>query len=571
MKKQTFITSLVLVALLVTTLSGCSCAGPKEKAVSQITLPMKIGTDDAKVVELQQILATLFTDYRDAKIHTSALFLLDLKQTTQEQYLGFLGAVIKNWEKVNADVATLGAFKTAYYSDIKLSDWLVAPVSAQETMPALIPPVTDVPPAVFQPINPAEFDHKNYKLPGENNIANINTTSGGDNESVLYPTKWQQIEAGKSMLPSSNTISMVKNMFEVDGKMALNLLTNHYEDAKTVYNNEAEFYNKCSKIGKTIETSSKVGVFVAGAIITGGATGVVGMGEGTLLVISGTDVALSVGETTAELAFGSTEYANGFKDMQQVISPLTTLVNIVSLSNTKDPGNLVTIADYGKGIVESGANAVKSGVEFVIGGDGVKVNAINPNSATFIKPEDAPKKFFPQQYQYNRISPEMQGSNAEQKSENTTSPSAASLNFGFYKGTANVTLSFANKGYSFEIPTEATLMKDGNIKFEFNYTTDVPYSFGNYSFISHSTVNGELNGLVSYEGKIDAKGNYTVSSAVDSPDLSPQVKSDLQMQGSAIGTTIATGTVSSESMSGDIEFTPKVGQKAKGTYSLEKQ
>lgn len=499
------------------------------QAVKSIDLKIEKGTDSAEsVVGFQKVLAELATDYRDAQILTNAVLLTRLEKTELEDYKKLCDQAIAKWAEVEADSNALDPFLkergTGYRPFFK---------HAVSTASGLFAGAFSVDPAY------------------------------ASEEVELEMPRWDKVSLVADRIPGVNRLQVVKNVFNVTSKEAGGLMRDHYSEEAKSWGNWAKGYDIASKTSKTVNTASKVALFVGGAVITAGGSAVltmpagaaittgfgasVGAVDGAIMAINGVDMALEVSETTASLAFGSEKTAAAYAEARETIAPVTTLIGIYSLkSGMQDPGNLYTAYDLS-------ANAVQSAHDYFnvdMKKDKAVITSGSRKDYPFAVNEDGIiKQLPPGNYLVDTNTP------LPPKYPSAEELKAMFPTFGVYRGTADFEMLVMNQRMNVQCDVTVTVGKQGDVTYKFSKKGNIPYNMpgANLAMSADYSLDGELKGKMANEDLAASEGSFMNYAKVNMPaeyasyippEMAAQLSNSAKGSGNVVGKVDGPGRLS---------------------------
>lgn len=512
-----------------------SAAVPTQ-AAAPVTRPITKGTDDPKrVVSFEAVLARLLTDYRAAQVLSNGFLMLKVEVMTPEEFAAYKDLVVAKWKDVASDSDALTPFATEK-------------VTLRRTLRDL------------------------FRVPA---------AQAQEGEVELQMPKWDQIELVKGAAPSISTVKVVQAQFGVTAKDAQKIIEDHYSASAASWGDWAKIYGGASDAAKVLQTSSKVALFVGGTIVTAGGTALLTMPAGaalatgfaapvaslgylggTITAINGADVIMSVNETVSSVAFRDKESAAAFADMQKKISPLTTVVGLVSLKDgLDDAGNLVTAYDWASwGYDKLTADVSADSVTFHPGtlpsamptltADGLlnayavpnspyRIIIFNPNAPATTQTE-APIKIAPA---------------------------------GTYVGKATFNIAIPQMGTrTFTYDLTLTVDADGSTTFDVKGSGAFTFSPTAQFTISYPySLSSKLEGTTDADGVTEASGSFTSKGSVVLPKGISVPPGYQNMNYTSTGSATAKGSISAGYASGKITMTANGGASVTGDWKATKQ
>ena len=511
-------------------------------ATAPVTRPIVKGTDDPKrVVSVDKALAKLLVDYRDAQIMSNALFLVKLEETKLEDYKSFCDQVIAKWTDVEADSAALDPY-----------------AKEQVTLRRSVRDLFRIPAAQAQ-----------------------------ETEVQLEMPKWDKVAIVKAAAPSISTIKLVQDQFGGTAKEAKDLIEQHYQAEAKSWGNWATGFDIASKSAQTLKTTSKVALFVGGTVITAGGAAVLTMPAGaalatgfaapvaslgyvggTITAINGADTILAVNETVSSVAFGDEKSAAVFAEMQKKISPLTTVVGIVSLKDgMDDPGNLVTAYDWASwGYDKLTADVSSDSVTFHPGTLPVSMPSLTSDGLlnTYVVPNTPYRIVF--------MSP-----NAPAATQPTATQPATPIAIapaGTYAGNATFKVAIPQIGTrTFTYDLTVTVDVDGSTAFDIKGGGTMTFSPIPQMTITYPySLSSKLEGTTDANGTTGGTGSFTSSAKVIFPKNVPMPPEYQNLNSTATGNATAKGSISAGSGSGTITLSASNGSTpVTGTWEATKK
>lgn len=248
---------------------------------------------------------------------------------------------------------------------------------------------------VISLLEKSEGDKTTYNNKTKNVFEIVKITSPFD--SRVYAAKDEKIFDSKTWAEN-----FTKKYDDIKGGQAIKQLAKQLNtDAKEVYKQlllaqeivssdaiaDAAFYDKLMKIAQATKSASKVGLFVTGAIVTGGGslsalgTSSVGLGQAGALILDGVDCLVDVAATSSNIILGEKNKVTlKFEDLKGKLAPVTSVIGLQGLDVKDTLGTAVYIGDslvdwfYENKIL------------------GVKIKLDNNKSEVIVKPMDIAEK-----------------------------------------------------------------------------------------------------------------------------------------------------------------------------------
>jgi hypothetical protein len=186
----------------------------------------------------------------------------------------------------------------------------------------------------------AENATKKLKVESNNVIAQRQLIDKYLNNYV-YASSAQEIIAVFDSAPAGKKLRTLAKHLGTDAKRARSILKKAQGDIDApFYNNEEKRLEKLENVWRGLKSGSKIGLYVGGTILSGGATST----AGTILaeagaIFGGVDLVLEVGEDVSNIAFGyNSEAVALFSGIRKLSEPTATIIGFgnIGASSTFD-------------------------------------------------------------------------------------------------------------------------------------------------------------------------------------------------------------------------------------------
>ena len=528
--------------------------------------------DTAKVNDFQKKLAKLFIDYTNAQLATNWLLMINPDKMSVDEFVKFWKDVVVQRKIVEQDANDIANFESSQISQknqnkiilnvVKNILW-VGVAYAQEL---INPPFT-------------MFSADDIKIPENTMLTNPSSVNFSEWEPQSFsvePTKWEQIDAVKWIVPKASILKLVQSTFGVTAKQAKDLMEDYYQSQAQNYKADANFYNKASVTAQAVSTSSKVALFVWWAIITAWWTAVLTAPVGwavvawmwanvwliqwTLITANWVWAILEIWENSAVLWLASEATAANFKDINQTYSPVSNVLSLTSLKDwLEDPGNLMTIYERWKWWVEQWLDYVTMNVW----DKKITVNTKNPKQS-FLTQDGIMAKL--PEWMINKIV------SIEEMQKIIDEAKLAQQFVWVYEWKSKTPFNFNGQKYSFDVWTQMTVFSDWKVKLKFEDTWNFSYNVQNYPFSADYRFNWSANGTITQTWSVDGNWNFSSTAKVNLPNwmnLPPEYASKLQ--GGSAWTVNINWTMEWESFVWKVIFTSKDGITEQWDVVLEKK
>ena len=488
------------------------------------------GQDSEVYQDFETNLLNLFFDYRDAMLLTQASLHVKHEQISLDEFTALNNQALAKWDEVESDVDSIVA-----YGSSEPTSW-----------------VWDIFKTKYSNISPL--------IPAAQAFGDEGTTEVG-----LKFSGFDQVDYLKSAVPSIDEELVIKSEFGGTAKEVKQKLIEYHSYTAENWNDWVKIHDYSSKTFKAIELSSKVGLFIGGAVISGGGTLAAGVGaiDGTLMTISGADLICDLGQGATALGFADKSTGETFAYIQQKGAPITFIANVADVSNYAENAGGAINAAYGLANVTADALDIK----IENGGMYIKPNIREDIRIPQTTADGIVENYFPQEYVYDTdITPTAMKDEEnrllnEQKEAQEQADSVADQAMAYvgpYQG--NIDAQIPGLG-NVSIPIEL-LVGHEQVKMTFSNTQSLPYKITGspYAISIDYSYRGELNGDVNKNKTgFNLSGNFASEGKTNIPaDISkymtPEAMGGLNTVNNGSATAQGLFTSDGSKVSGNIKF-----------------
>ncbi len=307
----------ILLLLIFTLLLNISACGKDDPAanteVNSETLKIKYDPQSEELIIANNSTTLALRQYIYARLKTEDFITLDLSTLSKDELSIMVNELAEIWEIT-----------------------LLAANDSEKIIDKVIPVLED---SQINKISTVDQPSINFMSSLFNQPVYASGGSSGKFDSKTwaenFTKKYDELKGGQ-------TIKQLANQLGTDAKAAYEQLVLAQEIINSDAMADADFYDKLTKIAQGTKTACKVGLFVGGAVITGGgslsalAGSSVTLGQAGSLVLSGVDCIVDVAATSSSIILGEKNRVTvGFDEIKDILAPITAVIGFNGL-NLKD-------------------------------------------------------------------------------------------------------------------------------------------------------------------------------------------------------------------------------------------